>query len=174
MPLLSCACLCNNSKLCLPSFVSPSSCIVVLLQCFYCTVHVLLHKWRGVLSREKHPLQQHHSKKEGGRIFEGGLIFGRLRYIINYTSSLLTCLYLNACMYVLSLAGQARLLYILAISSSRVASARSLPSEVLVTPGKPPKFLVSCPGYFAQKMWSGNETTTIFWLAGLFRGVSPS
>ena len=30
----------------------------------------------GVLSREKRPLQQFHSKKAGGRIFEGGLIFG--------------------------------------------------------------------------------------------------
>ena len=35
----------------------------------------------GVLSREKHPLQQLHSKKGGGRIFEGGFIFGRLRYV---------------------------------------------------------------------------------------------
>ena len=34
MPLLSCACLCNNSKWCLPSFVSPSSCTVLLLGCF--------------------------------------------------------------------------------------------------------------------------------------------
>ena len=43
--------------------------------------HVLQHKWVGVLSREKHPLQQLHSKKGGERIFEGGLIFGRLRYL---------------------------------------------------------------------------------------------
>ena len=34
MPLLLCACLCNNSKWCLPSFVSPSSCTVLLLHCF--------------------------------------------------------------------------------------------------------------------------------------------
>ena len=31
--LLSCACLCNNSKWCLPSFVSPSS--YTVLQCFF-------------------------------------------------------------------------------------------------------------------------------------------
>ena len=41
--------------------------------------HVLRHKWVGILSREKHPLQQLHLKKGGGRIFEGGLIFGRLQ-----------------------------------------------------------------------------------------------
>ena len=35
MPLLSCTCLiCNNSKWCLLSFVSPSSCTVLLLHCF--------------------------------------------------------------------------------------------------------------------------------------------
>ena len=33
MPFLSCASLCNNSKWCLPSFASPSSCNVLLLQC---------------------------------------------------------------------------------------------------------------------------------------------
>ena len=33
MPVLSCACLCNNSNWCLP-FVSPSSCTVLLLWCF--------------------------------------------------------------------------------------------------------------------------------------------
>ena len=32
LPLLSCACLHNNSKWYLPSFVSPSSCIVLLIQ----------------------------------------------------------------------------------------------------------------------------------------------
>ena len=37
----------------------------------------------GVLSRGKHPLQQLHLKKRGGRIFEGGLLFGRLRYVFN-------------------------------------------------------------------------------------------
>ena len=31
---LSCAWLCNNSKRCLPSFVSPSSCTALLLRCF--------------------------------------------------------------------------------------------------------------------------------------------
>ena len=34
MLLLSCACLCNNSKWDLPLLVSPSSCSVLLLQCF--------------------------------------------------------------------------------------------------------------------------------------------
>ena len=33
---------------------------------------------RRTFEREKHPLQQLHLKKAGGRIFEGGLIFGRL------------------------------------------------------------------------------------------------
>ena len=37
----------------------------------------------GVLSREKHPLQQLHLKKGGGRIFKGGLIFGRLQYNVS-------------------------------------------------------------------------------------------
>ena len=35
MPLLSCASLCNNRKWCLPSLVSPSSCTVLLLWCFF-------------------------------------------------------------------------------------------------------------------------------------------
>ena len=34
MPLLSSACLCNNSKCCLASLVTPSSCTVLLLWCF--------------------------------------------------------------------------------------------------------------------------------------------
>ena len=33
MPLLSCACLLNNSKWCLPSFVSPSCTVLLLLLC---------------------------------------------------------------------------------------------------------------------------------------------
>ena len=40
MPLLSCACLCNNSKWCLPSFVSPSSCTVLFLHCFLLNITV--------------------------------------------------------------------------------------------------------------------------------------
>ena len=38
-----------------------------------------------MLLGEMHPLQQLHSKngKGGGYIFEGGLIFGGLRYMIN-------------------------------------------------------------------------------------------
>ena len=61
MPLLSCTCLCNNSKLCLPSFVSPSSATVLLLRCFLlnitaCTV-------MGILLEEKHPLQELHSNR---------------------------------------------------------------------------------------------------------------
>ena len=34
MPLLPCTCLLNNSKWCLASFVSHSSCTVLLLRCF--------------------------------------------------------------------------------------------------------------------------------------------
>ena len=76
MPLLSCACLCTNSKWCLPSFVSPSYCTVLLLHCFLLNITACLqHNWVGVLSREEHPLQQLHSKKGDGCIFEGGLIF---------------------------------------------------------------------------------------------------
>ena len=63
MPLLSCACLHNNiSGTCLPLVVQ----------------HVLRHKWGGIVSREKHSLQQFHFKKGGG------LIFGRLRHM-SYT-----------------------------------------------------------------------------------------
>ena len=47
MPPLSCACLCSNSKWCLPSFVNPSPCTVLLLPCLK---HVLGHKWVGVFS----------------------------------------------------------------------------------------------------------------------------
>ena len=36
----------------------------------------------GVLSGEKHPLQQLHLKKEGELIFKGGPIFERLQYIV--------------------------------------------------------------------------------------------
>ena len=70
MPLLSCARLCNNSNgACLPSCCYfGASCLI--------KQHALRHKWVGVLSRERHPLQQLHLKKGGGRIFEGGLIFG--------------------------------------------------------------------------------------------------
>ena len=60
MPLLSCTCLCNNSKWCLLSFVSPSSCTVVLLQCFLLNIYnsTLRHKVVGILSKEKDPSQQ--------------------------------------------------------------------------------------------------------------------
>ena len=39
-------------------------------------MHVLWHKLVGVLSREKDPLQQLHSKKGSGFIFAGGPISG--------------------------------------------------------------------------------------------------
>ena len=71
MPLLSRTCLCNNSKWCLPSFVSSSSYTVLLLQ----------HKWVGVRLGEKHPLQPLYSKKGGGLIFDSGPIFERLWYM---------------------------------------------------------------------------------------------
>ena len=69
MPLLSCACLCNNSNgAYLPScsFFS-ASCLT--------QQHVLRHKWVGVLSREKHPLQQLHLKRRVG-------IFSRFMVLI--------------------------------------------------------------------------------------------
>ena len=51
MPFLSCACLCNNRKWCLPSFVSPSSCFSAscLTDDNACTIQL---KSVGVLSRE--------------------------------------------------------------------------------------------------------------------------
>ena len=83
MPLLSCTCLCNNSKWCLavPSFVSPSSCTVLLLRCFLlnitaCTAAQL----DGRTFERRAPFATTSSKKGSGRIFEGGLIFGRLRF----------------------------------------------------------------------------------------------
>ena len=50
---------------------------MLLLLCFLLniTAGILWHKWVGLLSREKHPLQQLPSKKGGGCIFEGELIF---------------------------------------------------------------------------------------------------
>ena len=51
----------NNSKWYIPSFVSP-----LALCCFL--LNILWHKWVGVLSREKHTLQQLHSKK-GVRVY---------------------------------------------------------------------------------------------------------
>ena len=64
MPLLSRTCLCNNSKWCLPSFVSPSSYIVLLLQ----------HKWVGVL---KNTLCNHFIKKRGVGLFSTVGLFSR-------------------------------------------------------------------------------------------------
>ena len=71
---LSCSCLCNNSKWCLSSSVSRSSCTVLLLWCF------LLHNpmyyiinISGHIFKKKHPLQQLYSKK-------GRPIYWRLRY----------------------------------------------------------------------------------------------
>ena len=42
--------------------------------------------WVYVHLREKHPLQQLHSKNGGGPIFKGGPIFGRLQQLLNYSS----------------------------------------------------------------------------------------
>ena len=91
MPLLSFAYLCNNSKWCLPSLaVTASSCTVLLLWCFSLIYqHVLQQKWVGILSREKHPLQQLHSKK-GGLIFKGRVILRDYGiYIHTHTSGIL-------------------------------------------------------------------------------------
>ena len=44
----------------------------------------------GILLNNNNPLQELFAKEGGGLIFEGGLIFGRLRY---YTHT--KCVYLN-------------------------------------------------------------------------------
>ena len=68
MPLLSFTCLCNNSKLCLPPFVSPSSCKVLLrwcflLNCMYCSIN----GW--AYFREKSTLCNNFIHKRGGGYF---------------------------------------------------------------------------------------------------------
>ena len=60
---------------CPPSFVCPSSYIVLLLGCSLLKQHVLWHKQMTVLSRDKQPWQQLHSKMGSGLIFEGGPIY---------------------------------------------------------------------------------------------------
>ena len=45
----------------------------------------------GALLREKRSLQQLHSKKGGGLIFEGGPIFKRLRYMGLFTHLICVC-----------------------------------------------------------------------------------
>ena len=80
MPLLSCAYLCNNSKLCLPSFVSPSSCTVLLLGCFLLNITACTAAQLGGHTFERRaPFAATSLKKGVGRIFKGGLIFRRLR-----------------------------------------------------------------------------------------------
>ena len=80
MSLLSCACLCNNSKWCLLSFVSPSSCTVLLLCCFLLNITACTAAQSGGCTFERRaPFATTVFKKGCGQIFEGGLIFGRLR-----------------------------------------------------------------------------------------------
>ena len=68
MLLLSCACLCNNSKWCLPSFFSPLY-TMLLLQCFLLNITACgINKW-GVLLREKHPFN--FIKKRGWAYIRG-------------------------------------------------------------------------------------------------------
>ena len=72
MPLLSCICLCITANGVRLHLLAPS-----LAQC--CFFGASCYCW-GILSRERHPLQQFHSKRKGGLIFEGKTIFGRLQY----------------------------------------------------------------------------------------------
>jgi len=62
---------------CPPSFVCPSSYTMLLLGCSLLNKqHVLWHKQRTVLSRDKQPWQQLHSKMgSSGLIFEGWSIY---------------------------------------------------------------------------------------------------
>ena len=79
MPLLSCACLCNNSKSCLPSFVSSFPCTALLLLCFLLNITACtVAKMGGRTFERKAPIATILLKKWGGRIFECGLIFRRL------------------------------------------------------------------------------------------------
>ena len=69
---LSCTCLCNNNKWCLPSFVSPSPCTVLLLQYFLLnkTACIYINRWSYFWAFATTSF-----KKRGGFIFEDGPIF---------------------------------------------------------------------------------------------------
>ena len=69
--------------------VSAFSCTVLLYRCFLLniTACTAAHMGGRTFEREEHPLQQLHSKKGSGHIFESGLIFGRLWYTA-YTAEL--------------------------------------------------------------------------------------
>ena len=78
MPLLSWACLLNNSKWCMPSYVSPSSYTVLLLWCF-----LLITMGGHTFKRKQLQSKQLHSKR-------GGRILGRLQYSHFVILSILT------------------------------------------------------------------------------------
>ena len=82
--LLSCACLYNNSKWYLSSFVSPSSCTVLLLWCFLlnittCTV-VCINRWGCAFERKS--LCATTSFKGCGPIFENRPIFEIIAHVL--------------------------------------------------------------------------------------------
>ena len=80
MPLLSCAWLRNNSKWCPPSFVSPSFCTVLLLQCFLLNITACTVAQIGGRTFERKALFATTSFKKGvGLISKGGRIFERLQ-----------------------------------------------------------------------------------------------
>ena len=93
-PFLSCACLCNNTKWCLPSFVSPSSCIVLLL---CCTTACTGAQIGGHTVERKVYFATTSFKKGGGVTFESGPIFSRLRYMC-----VCVCLHVDTYRYVLN------------------------------------------------------------------------
>ena len=75
MPFLSCTCLSNNSKLCLPSFVSHSSCRALLLLCFLLNIGTLycgISRW--AYFDKKHPFATS-VKKGGWAYFQGVDLF---------------------------------------------------------------------------------------------------
>ena len=79
MPLLSCACLRNNSKSCLPSFVSSFPCTALRLLCFLLNITACtVVRMGGRTFERKAPFATILLKKGGGHIFECGLIFRRL------------------------------------------------------------------------------------------------
>ena len=85
MPLLSCACLRNNSKSCLPSFVSSFPCTALLLLCFLLNITACtVARMGGCTFERKAPFATILLKKGGGRIFECGLIFGDYGNKITY------------------------------------------------------------------------------------------
>ena len=77
MPLLSCACLRNNSKSCLPSFVSSFPCTALLLLCFLLNITACtVAKMGGRTFERKVPFATTLLKKGVGVFLSVGLFSG--------------------------------------------------------------------------------------------------